>query len=297
MESSDTVAVKLRYFALSIVILLLTVAMIVLPIAMTIDRPSMMLPEFTKSNFENVDYKKNTTLIVDTELKKLTETYIISLSEDAYLETKQKIVGAFDDPQADIKKFSAIRGDSLDSTILSNKKLLTTGALYDITIPLHRRTHQELGSKNAIGCYLSHTTLWKKLLDSDKEGFFIFETDAICTKSVVEYTKNFLDNYKDGHILFFSISNEGRAKNHIEKINDKFYGMFSYFITRKGAEVLLKYAFPIEQQIDAMLSDILLLSKVKDSGIPPINFYLVNACLHLSRGMSSIQTKQVACIE
>jgi GR25 family glycosyltransferase involved in LPS biosynthesis len=222
-----------------------------------------------------------------------TDAYIISMSDKVYKIAEYRLNGAL---SGSIKKFDAVKGSELGS-LVHDKDTLTLGALYDISIPDYRRTHAELGTKNAIGCYLSHVSLWKQLLASDKKGYFIFESDAICYENLLKYTDNFLTNYENGHILFFGNFDKDKSSE-IKKVTKRFYGMHAYFITRKGAELCLKYAFPIEQQIDSYLSDLLLLSMnpaFKDSEIPEVNFYIVNVCVQYNPAGTTIQKKGVLC--
>jgi len=231
------------------------------------------------------------------------EAYVICMSDEIYKESRKVIepylvVDSVMNTVIPLKKFDAIKGAELGH-LVNNKNILTIGALYDVTMTNSRRSHAELGTKNAIGCYLSHVTLWNKLIESNKKGFFIFESDASCYQEILTTTKKFLDQTMDNepHILFFG--NYGAALNDsiasIVKIESRFYGLHAYYITRKGAEICLKHAFPIEQQIDSFLSDLLLLSMNSDSGVEPINFYTIKLCLQNKGIPTTIQTKKVMC--
>jgi GR25 family glycosyltransferase involved in LPS biosynthesis len=163
-----------------------------------------------------------------------------------------------------LKKLDAVKGAEL-GTIINDRDILTIGALHDISVPENRRTHAELGTKNAIGCYLSHAALWTKLVDSDCDGFFVFESDAVCHDNVVKVVSEFIDTKKDFDILFlgnFWLNLADKSK--YKKINKRFYGTHAYYITKNGAKKCLKYAFPIEQQLDSYLSDLVLLSEKKN---------------------------------
>lgn len=225
------------------------------------------------------------------------EAYVISMSDTLFQDSSKKLSSKVS-PLV-LKKFDAIKGSELGS-IINDRDILTIGALHDIVVPENRRIHAELGSKNAIGCYLSHTALWTKLMDSNSDGYFIFESDAVCQDNVLKVASEFMSTNKDFDILFFGnfwLNIKDRSK--FKKIDKRFYGLHAYYITKKGAEKCLKYAFPIEQQIDSYLSDLVLLSqKNKDSKILDIgsfNFYTVNVCSQNNVKGSSIQTKKVLC--
>jgi GR25 family glycosyltransferase involved in LPS biosynthesis len=228
----------------------------------------------------------------DDSIIKNSDAYIIAMNDTLFEKAADNLKETL--KPLEIKKFDAIKGAELGS-LLEDKETLTFGALYDITVPNYRRTHAELGTKNAIGCYMSHTALWKQLLESDKEGYYIFESDAICTKNadIFNVTRKFLEK-PDGHILFFGDFNAIKTKE-ITKVENRFYGMHAYYITRKGAELCLKYAFPIEQQIDSYLSDLLLLSQNTNVNFPSVNFYISNLCAQYNKEGSSIQLKRVLC--
>ena len=141
-----------------------------------------------------------------------------------------------------------------------NKLDLTIRAKRSILLDTIRETHADLGTSNAIGCSLSHITLWKKIVDENLKGLYIFESDAVCTKDFNEYLNLFLKE-DNPHVLFFGIIGRptGLSQN-ISKIPGRFYGTHAYYITQEGAKLLLQYAMPIEQQIDSYISDLNLLS-------------------------------------
>lgn len=230
---------------------------------------------------------------------KNSEAYVICMSDSIYEECKKKIKNKV--APYELKKFNAVKGSELGKTV-NNKEILTIGALYDITVPDTRRTHAELGSRNAIGCYLSHTALWTKLIDSKCDGFFIFESDAVCNENVVSTLAEFTKTVKDFDILFFGnfgINIFDQSK--IKKITGRFYGTHAYYITLKGAIKCLKYAFPIEQQIDSYLSDLVLINEKRKKNnldtidIDEVNFYTSNTCKQHNPTGTTIQTKIVLC--
>lgn len=221
------------------------------------------------------------------------EAYVIAMSDLIYKDTEKKLSEII--KPLNLIKFNAVKGSELGS-VVNERNILTIGALYDITIPENRRTHAELGSKNAIGCYLSHTALWTKLIDSDKDGYFIFESDAVCKVNIPKTLLEFMSLKKDFDILFFgNFWLYTKENSKFKKINQRFYGMHAYYITKKGAEKCLKYAFPIEQQIDSYLSDLVLMSKKTGIVDDIFNFYTINVCSQNNTIGTSIQTKKVSC--
>ena len=130
------------------------------------------------------------------------------------------------------------------------------------TIKNGRYAHNNIGSKGAIGCYLSHISLWKMLLESDEEMFLIFEDDVDINIKINNFTKkinksiNLINNNNNWDIIYLGYFNiNSKDINKIsKKKKDMIYGLHGYIINKKGAAKLLKYAFPIVDQIDSYIS-------------------------------------------
>jgi GR25 family glycosyltransferase involved in LPS biosynthesis len=120
---------------------------------------------------------------------------------------------------------------------------------------------------------------------------YIFESDAVCIENPIKYVNNFK---KDFHILLFGGFDhvKSNSKRNIIKVNDRFYGLHGYYITYEGAQILSKYMFPIEQQVDSYISDILLLQKKLNI---ELNIYIINPgiCFQKNNFGTLIQTKSV----
>jgi len=217
--------------------------------------------------------------------------YIISLNEELYQVVKGRLqnIGL-----ENINRFNAIRGDSLNKFV-EDRNNLTIKGLYNIKSQKYRGAHSELTDINAIGCYMSHVTLWKKIIDDKIPGLMIFESDCMCTGDILECLGDFL-KVKNGHILYFGFFGQTvkYSDKNITQIYDKTYGLHAYYITKKGAEILLKNAFPIEQQIDSYMSDSLILSHELNSIIEPMNVYVCrNLCFQDGINPTTIQSKIV----
>ena len=129
------------------------------------------------------------------------------------------------------------------------------------TIKNGRNAHNEIGSKGAIGCYLSHITLWQMLVDSDEEMFLIFEDDVDINKNINNFTNKInktinLINNNDWDVIYLGHSTFNLQYNNKSyfKINNLIYGLQSYIINKKGARKLLESALPIVDQIDSYMS-------------------------------------------
>jgi GR25 family glycosyltransferase involved in LPS biosynthesis len=147
---------------------------------------------------------------------------------------------------------------------------------YLIANPQIRSSHEQLNTMGAIGCYLSHVKCWQNIIDHNLESAIVFEDDVKLvdlegttegtTEGTAEST-NFLAQLNKyirelpvGTDLFpFGYSNL-RNSCDAEYINELFikcglfFGTHAYYITRRGAEILLKNAFPIEIQVDSYMA-------------------------------------------
>jgi GR25 family glycosyltransferase involved in LPS biosynthesis len=161
------------------------------------------------------------------------------------------------------ERFNAIYIDDENSDYI--KSITYPSVQY--TIKNGRYAHNNIGSKGAIGCYLSHITLWKMLLESNEDIFLIFEDDIDINKNIINFNNNLNKdlnniNKEDWDIIFLgyydfnNIFNSSYDKNNkcYKKINYNIYGTHSYIINKNGAQKLLKNAFPIIDQIDSYIS-------------------------------------------
>ena len=136
----------------------------------------------------------------------------------------------------------------------------------------YRKHHYDL-SRGAVGCYLSHLSLYKNIVNSNYKYGIIFEDDS---EMIEDFYKNMeeglnkIPNNWDilllGHICIKCDINTEYTKVH------RFWGTHSYIIKKESAAKLLKYLDkPLSKQIDADMS--LLVKR----GI--INIYALNMSL------------------
>lgn len=136
-----------------------------------------------------------------------------------------------------------------------------------------RTSHESIDCLGHIGCYLSHVNCWERVVRDDDDYALICEDDA---KFTTEFCSHGLDlwnslylkhknkplvlmcNYVD---VFYKPTYE---KKDIMKANGRFFGTGAYFLNKQAADVLLKYCFPIEVQVDSYMA---FLSKLHLGGI------------------------------
>jgi GR25 family glycosyltransferase involved in LPS biosynthesis len=156
-----------------------------------------------------------------------------------------------------LERFNAIDGKKLDI-----KNIVTDKAYKQILSAEnngYRLRHYEL-TRGAVGCFMSHTSLFKRLRDDEsKEFYLIFEDDAMIQPRVIEYIKYYINNApKDWDMIMFGVLREVISKQ--GKDYDKvkvWWGLFGYAVSKKGANTFLDYLNThgkIDKQIDSMMS-------------------------------------------
>jgi GR25 family glycosyltransferase involved in LPS biosynthesis len=130
-----------------------------------------------------------------------------------------------------------------------------------------RRDHEELDSAGGVGCYLSHTTIWKKFLERSEPYAMILEDDVVLPSG---FTAKFQRAMKDTTLLsdepdvwfFLPPSDwyyEYKGTDFPPSISTNKIGPWftnacaaftGYLISRRGAERLLESAFPIDMHVD-----------------------------------------------
>ena len=171
-------------------------------------------------------------------------------------------------------RFEAIDGKELLDTEIET--LLTPRAYFKLG-SLPRTDHDQLGTLGAIGCYLSHVEIWKKIVSQNIQRAFIFEDDITIniTKNELEilFTKINKIIGNNIHALFFGsylrdknnfkASKGSFASNNIASsevmtripnTKARFVNLHAYVISLEGAKYLLNKAFPIEVQLDSYIS-------------------------------------------
>lgn len=173
-----------------------------------------------------------------------------------------------------LEKFSGIDTRSLDTRILSlipnldnfisnNKGEI--GENYYTVYQDEILNRRNLGS---LGCGLSHSYLYKRMVEEKMPFMFIFEEDAVIYDNFDTKLNHILSNApKDWDLIFFGMS---CAYNHDQRChkNDNMntpgnnlyevkyiYGTYGYLINLKGALKIMDNLFPIWWHLDTLLSN------------------------------------------
>jgi len=133
-----------------------------------------------------------------------------------------------------------------------------------------RRTTEGIPSKGAIGCSLSHILIWRLFLTTDKPYCLVLEDDVKVNKAALEaevgsILKTDFDVGMIGYSVPLGLPLSRRPDNSIITWpqGQCFYGSHAYVLTRRGAEILLKDALPIQMQIDFYIQAVSTFSKLR----------------------------------
>jgi len=166
--------------------------------------------------------------------------YYISFQQEPDLEDNFSRVGF-----QNINWFPAIDGRKLDPYYLLNNKLITLRSFNDLFNG--RSEHSGMTSLGAVGCAMSHASLWKKCVEDKLPAIIIAESDYRFNSALEN--KHLQDINKALHSpkgVFVGSSKITRNKND----HTEFMGLRFYALTQKACEALYKHAFPISVQAD-----------------------------------------------
>ena len=192
---------------------------------------------------------------------KIDKIFIINLkSRDDRLKNMRLLIDTLNIDKNKIEIFEAVVGKELNeiNDILSISSLDT---LYNKST-----NHKDIRSKGAIGCYLSHYKIWEKIINENLNNVIIFEDDLVSDveiKEFEEYINSLPQDYDVALLswfsLWFDLLNNPKKNTIINNYWNKYnsinvFACQSYLVSKKGAEKLVKNAFPICYQVDAYIN-------------------------------------------
>lgn len=189
-----------------------------------------------------------------------------------------------------VEKYTAIDGELLSDEFM--KENMSIRAQVEVTQPKH--SHESISSKGAIGCYMSHTNIWKNMIKNNWKRVAIIEDDGEFDNDFIEKfdetIKEIPDNYDTIHFGYnWIISPFTPVKDAcLYKCNGYFWGTYGYIITIDGAKKLLEHAFPMEVHVDAYISFRCLL----DSSIS--SYFFEKSLIDWNKSKSDISAKEYA---
>ena len=160
---------------------------------------------------------------------------------------------------SNIEIYEAIDGQLLNSDYINNN--LSLKAKYTIKNP---NSYDDIRSVGEIGCYLSHTNIWKEIVDNNYNNCIIFEDDVIPKKNyedIITYIEDVPDDYDIAYLGWWTrknLNNINKNSNWLYSVNNSdkpnVLGLYAYIISNNGAKKLLSNAFPIDVQLDTYVS-------------------------------------------
>jgi GR25 family glycosyltransferase involved in LPS biosynthesis len=164
------------------------------------------------------------------------------------LETKYKV-----------DRFSAVDGKTLD---VMNDDRISMRTKRNIKMR-SRRTHEDIDTVGAIGCYLSHVQIWKEFLTTSASCVLVLEDDALipphfvhvleaCARDLQQVSgyDECLWSLAYPQAFFERDSNTYREGVWIKNVATTFTG---YILFRKAAEKLVEICMPIDNHVDLMV--------------------------------------------
>lgn len=160
---------------------------------------------------------------------------------------------------SNIEIYEAIDGQLLNKNDINNN--ITLKAKYTLKNP---SSYDDIRSVGEIGCYLSHTNIWKEIVNNNYNNCIIFEDDIIPDKNyekIIKYIQNVPDDYDIAYLGWWTrknMNNINKNSKWLYTINNSgipnVLGLYAYIISNKGAKKLLSKAFPIDVQLDTYVS-------------------------------------------
>lgn len=197
--------------------------------------------------------------------------------------------------QCDILGLNVNRFNAIDTTTLSKVKKYKNNFSNDTWLNIlnahstgKRKYHSDL-TFGAIGCYLSHTTLWNNLLSSNDDFYLILEDDIRLPINFNSEFKKVLDNQpKDWDIIFLGYKEfDPIPYNKMFNKMNAFWGMYGMMVNKRFVQKVKNKMFPIKYQIDSFIrlnSKDLNLYGVKNSNfISPASGFNTNIQINLQK--------------
>lgn len=164
------------------------------------------------------------------------------------------------------KKFSRFEG--IDGSKVEIDAYVTPTALGEINATTksgYRTKHYQL-TKGAVGCYLSHLSLYKKIANGDAPYGLIFEDDVrIDNNLFVKINKSLEMVPNNWDMLLFGCHCIVCDKYEKHYDAERFFLLHAYMIKKDSAQKIFNYLDKkmIEQQIDSELSDMVTMGMLK----------------------------------
>lgn len=200
--------------------------------------------------------------------------YYISFKKNPKVEQHYKNYGF-----KDVNHFEAVNGKKLDIDSMLKDNLITIRSYDDVKSD--RSEHSGMPSAGALGCSLSHYSLWKMCVDNNWEAVIIAEEDNRMTDPLPEQKIKTVLAQPDSVFISVKIKKEDHRKH--------FFGTHFYILNQSACKKLLSRFFPIDVQVDWYLANLATVGEINLVGEPVSE-------QTTPMGASSIQRICVKCI-
>lgn len=150
------------------------------------------------------------------------------------------------------------RFDAFDGKLLQvQEEPLSEEARKSIASSKRVRRH-DFGTVGALGCYKSHIGALQTFLSTDENYCIVLEDDVWVTDKMIS-NLSCLSIPEDMDYLVlqkFGVDRTGSFVDNVQEVHS-FTGTFAYCVSRRGAEKIVKAAFPFDEQIDGFLSGLI----------------------------------------
>lgn len=174
--------------------------------------------------------------------------------------------------------YPAVVGKDLDIVKYVTPEAYTQLMETDMT---NKRKHHYDITRGAVGCYLSHLDIYRKIASSDKKYGLIFEDDVMIASDFYKrmlFGLNTVPNDWDMYLLGL-ICLKCDVKSDYINVN-RFWGTHGYLVKKEAAQKLIDNLDKlISKQIDADISLLIKQNKIKVYAINPIIVAQQNAFL------------------
>lgn len=147
-----------------------------------------------------------------------------------------------------VNHFEAVNGKKFNLKELLQEKLITISTYNDILYG--REQHSSLPSLGAVGCTMSHFSLWRKCIEDDMDFIIIAEEDVHINRKFTKNDIDFINRSLAEQNGIFTAAEDKKGKGGVSD----FRGTHFYIITKDACKILANDAFPISVQTDHYIS-------------------------------------------
>ncbi|MBN1224776.1 MAG: glycosyltransferase family 25 protein, partial [Candidatus Aminicenantes bacterium] len=155
-----------------------------------------------------------------------------------------------------IRRVEAVDGQELFKNDRPFLKSILTDTAYR-EIQERKRSYHEQLTLGAVGCALSHISVWREVVTKGIPESLVFEDDILLSRNFKTLLLQRWPMFPgDRDLVFLGCWHRRKpvAVNRYVVEPVKIFRTHAYALSRQGAEILLKYVFPLRVQLDAYMS-------------------------------------------